>query len=73
MNRLKAKVFHVNPPWRIGPRFEVEKRPGSLVRLPSVDAGVSLMDRNAFDVVSGICGGHIDHVELRTVRRHLDV
>jgi hypothetical protein len=48
-------------------------RPGSLVRLPSVDAGVSLMDRNAFDVVSGICGGHIDHVELRAVRRHLDV
>jgi hypothetical protein len=28
---------------------------------------------NALDEVSGICGGHIDHVELRAVRRHLDV
>ena len=30
------------------------------------------MDSNAFDVVSGICRRHIDHVESGAVWRHLD-
>jgi hypothetical protein len=28
----------------------------------------SLMDGDALDVISGVCWGHIDHVELRAVR-----
>jgi hypothetical protein len=33
----------------------------------------SLMDGDALDVISGICRGHVDYVELRAVRRNLDV